>query len=129
MLLASLSILSFLELESREHIWARRALVFRRYISPKAPPKVSNVKTRALAHQIFKEETFQLRMAKSLAKVQKKVAKKKGKSNSLHENSRDAQRLRRAGARSEKLDRLAAGRAKANQTHCPKILSRYLHEA
>ena len=42
-------------------------------------------------------------MPKSLAKVQKKVAKKKGSSTSLHENSRDAQKLRRAGARSEKL--------------------------
>lgn len=57
-------------------------------------------------------------MPKSLAKVQKKVAKKKGNSNSLHETSRDAQKLRRAGARSEKLERLAAARAKANQVHC-----------
>lgn len=58
-------------------------------------------------------------MPKSLVKVQKKLAKKKGSSNSLHENSRDAQRLRRAGARAEKLDKLAAARAKANQPHCP----------
>ena len=58
-------------------------------------------------------------MPKSLAKVQKKVAKKRGNSNSLHENSRDAQKIRRAGARSEKLDKLAAARAKANQPHCP----------
>lgn len=65
-------------------------------------------------------------MPKSLAKVQKKVAKKKGNSNSLHENSRDAQKLRRAGARSEKLDRLAAARAKANQPHCPETPSKLL---
>lgn len=56
-------------------------------------------------------------MPKSLAKVQKRVARKKGNSHSLHENSRDAQKLRRAGARSEKLERLAAVRAKANQHH------------
>ena len=54
-------------------------------------------------------------MAKSLAKVQKKISKKNKSTRSLHENSRDAQRLRRAGARSEKLERLAAARAKANQ--------------
>ncbi|MCJ1452798.1 hypothetical protein MMC28_003142 [Mycoblastus sanguinarius] len=60
-------------------------------------------------------------MPKSLAKVQKKVAKKKGNISSLNENSRDAQRLRRAGARSEKLERLAAARAKANQPHMQRI--------
>ena len=54
-----------------------------------------------------------------LSKVQKKVAKKRGNSsNSLNENSRDAQKLRRASARSEKLERLATARAKANQPHC-----------
>ena len=63
-------------------------------------------------------------MPKSLAKVQKRVAKKKKNSRSLHENSRDAQKLRRAGARSEKLDRLGTARAKANQPHCPEALSR-----
>ena len=71
---------------------------------------------------VFKGQGFELlgqaTMPKSLAKVQKKIAKKKGHSNSLHENSRDAQRLRRAGARSEKLDKLAAARAKANQPYC-----------
>ena len=66
--------------------------------------------------------TSNFRMPKSLAKVQKKITKKKGNSNSLHENSRDAQKLRRAGARSEKLDKLAAARAKANQPHCPGTL-------
>lgn len=55
-------------------------------------------------------------MPKTLAKVQKKIAKKRGKSaSSLHENSRDAKRLRRAGARSEKLDKLAAARGRASQ--------------
>lgn len=56
-------------------------------------------------------------MPKNLAKVQKKLSKKKGNISSLNENSRDAQKLRRAGARSEKLSRLAAARAKANQPH------------
>lgn len=58
------------------------------------------------------------KMPKSLSKVQKKLSKKKGNISSLHENSRDAQKLRRAEARSEKLERLAAARAKANQPHC-----------
>lgn len=57
------------------------------------------------------------KMAKSLAKVQKKISKKKRKINSLHENSRDSQKLRRAGARSEKLERVSAARAKANKPH------------
>ncbi|KAL2045649.1 hypothetical protein N7G274_002077 [Stereocaulon virgatum] len=60
-------------------------------------------------------------MPKSLAKVQKKLSKKKGKISSLHENSRDAQKLRRAGARGEKLERLAAARAKANQPHMQRV--------
>ncbi len=101
---------------------ARRALVLfgeRRYLSPKAPPKLPDIH---VAHQKFQNQRNRLvrvRMPKSLAKVQKKIAKKKGNSNSLHENSRDAQKLRRAGARSEKLDKVAAARAKANQPHCP----------
>ena len=56
-------------------------------------------------------------MPKSLSKIQKKLSKKKGGIGSLHENSRDAQRLRRAGARSEKLERLATARVKANETY------------
>ncbi|KAL8704070.1 MAG: hypothetical protein Q9201_002769 [Fulgogasparrea decipioides] len=55
-------------------------------------------------------------MPKDFAKVQKQIAKKKkGATSSLHENSRDAKRLRRAGARSEKLEKLTAARAKAYQ--------------
>ncbi|KAI9758538.1 MAG: Rad2 nuclease [Chaenotheca gracillima] len=53
-------------------------------------------------------------MPKSLAKVQKKIRKKYGGSNSLHENSRNSQRLRRAGAREDKLARVSASRAKSN---------------
>lgn len=44
--------------------------------------------------------------------IQKKVAKKR---KAIHENSRDAQRLRTAGLRDEKLARLAATRAKGYQ--------------
>lgn len=59
-----------------------------------------------------------LSMAKSLHKVLKKVAKKRGAhSSSLNENSRDAQKLRRASARSEKLDRRGPARTKANQDY------------
>lgn len=42
---------------------------------------------------------------------------KKGNINSLHENSRDSQKLRRAGAREQKLLRIATARAKVNQTY------------
>ena len=57
-------------------------------------------------------------MPKSLAKVQKKLSKKKGKLNSLHENSRDAQKLRRASGREDKLAREATARGKQNQYYC-----------
>ena len=44
-------------------------------------------------------------MAKSISKVQKAISKKKGsKANSLHENSRDFKKLRRAASRNEKLE-------------------------
>ncbi|KAL8738532.1 MAG: hypothetical protein Q9181_000692 [Wetmoreana brouardii] len=62
------------------------------------------------------------KMPKDFAKVQKQVAKKKkGAISSLHENSRDAKRLRRAGARSKKLEKLAAARAKAYQPYLQRI--------
>lgn len=55
------------------------------------------------------------KMPSKLAKVQKHVSKKKGsKINSLHENSRDARRLRNAGARDDRVARLTAVRQKAN---------------
>ena len=57
-------------------------------------------------------------MPNALSKVHKKINKKKGKSNGLHENSRDAQKLRRAGARLEKLDKLRVARSKANESYC-----------
>ena len=54
-------------------------------------------------------------MAKSLSKVQSKVAKKAKPGTVLHEASRDARKLRRAAFRAEKLDKLANSRAKQNQ--------------
>ena len=59
-------------------------------------------------------------MARSLSKVQKKISKKRtGKRTgmSLHENSRDAQRLRRAGAREDKVGRLMDAAVRANQSY------------
>lgn len=54
-------------------------------------------------------------MPSSLHKVQKRVNKKKGpKANALHENSRDAQRIRRAGARDDRVARVTSTRQKAN---------------
>ncbi|KAL8862497.1 MAG: hypothetical protein Q9178_000995 [Gyalolechia marmorata] len=60
-------------------------------------------------------------MPKDLVKVQKQIKKKRGAISSLHENSRDAKRLRRAGARSDKLEKLAAARAKALQPYLRRI--------
>ncbi|MCJ1376062.1 hypothetical protein MMC20_007300 [Loxospora ochrophaea] len=60
-------------------------------------------------------------MPKSFAKVQKKVFKKKGNAPSLHENSRDSQKLRRASAREDKLMKLSASRAKSRQPHLQRI--------
>lgn len=55
---------------------------------------------------------------KALHKVQKQITKKRGhKSNSLHENSRDSQRLRTAGAREDKLAKLLVAATKANRTY------------
>ena len=52
-----------------------------------------------------------------LNKVQKHIAKKKGKNVSLHENSRDSHRLQRASARDDKLNRLASVREKQNRPY------------
>ncbi|KAH7138164.1 translation machinery-associated protein 16 [Dendryphion nanum] len=50
-------------------------------------------------------------------KVQKHIAKKKGRGTALHENSRDQRRLESASARDDKLNRLAAVREKQNKTY------------
>lgn len=56
-------------------------------------------------------------MPRTLQKVQKQISKKRGAVNSLHENSRDAQRLRRAGARDDRLTRHTAISLKARQPY------------
>lgn len=57
-------------------------------------------------------------MARALNKVHKKISKKRGgKLNSLHENSRDAGRLRAAGAREDKLSRMMDAAVRANQVY------------
>ncbi|MCJ1326366.1 hypothetical protein MMC10_003030 [Thelotrema lepadinum] len=60
-------------------------------------------------------------MAKSLNKVVKKVTKKKGNTNALHENSRDAKKLRKAASREDRLSRLAAVRVKLNQPYLQRV--------
>jgi translation machinery-associated protein 16 len=61
-------------------------------------------------------------MPSKLAKVQKHVAKKKGsKITSLHENSRDAKRLRRAGARDDSVARVSATRERNNKLWIDRI--------
>lgn len=62
-------------------------------------------------------------MPSKLAKVQKSVNKKKGgtKAGALHENSRDAMRLRRAGARDDRVSRLTSLREKGNRPWVERI--------
>jgi translation machinery-associated protein 16 len=56
--------------------------------------------------------------AKALSKVHKQISKKRGsKLDSLHENSRDAKRLRRASARDDKLSRAASTMMKGRQSY------------
>jgi len=58
-------------------------------------------------------------MTRNLYKIQKEIAKKRGgKVEALHEKSRDAKRLRRAGAREERLARVAAAISKGRQLYC-----------
>lgn len=56
-------------------------------------------------------------MPSKFHKVQKRVNKKKGNTTALHENSRDALRLRSAVARDDKVARLGALREKTNEPH------------
>ena len=69
-----------------------------------------------LAKTLENIATSRVEMPK-LSKVQKKVAKKRKDTSSLNENSRDAIKLRRAGARAEKLERLSNARNKAKNPH------------
>ncbi|KAJ9296845.1 hypothetical protein DTO271G3_5044 [Paecilomyces variotii] len=60
-------------------------------------------------------------MAKGLYKVQKQITKKRGKLEALHENSRDSQRLRRAGAREDRLARAAAVTSRTRQAYVDRV--------
>ncbi|ETN45426.1 uncharacterized protein HMPREF1541_09257 [Cyphellophora europaea CBS 101466] len=61
-------------------------------------------------------------MPRSLGKVQKHISKKRGgKPTALHQNSRDAQRLRRAGAREDKLARIFDAATRTNQVYVDRV--------
>lgn len=61
-------------------------------------------------------------MARALHKVQKQISKKRGgKPTALHENSRDARRLRQAGAREDKLARIMTLAQKSNQHYVNRV--------
>ncbi|KAF2399836.1 hypothetical protein EJ06DRAFT_477875 [Trichodelitschia bisporula] len=56
-------------------------------------------------------------MSRHLSKVQKQISKKRqGKSAALHEGSRDAMRIQRAGGRQDKLAKQLSSRLKGNAT-------------
>ncbi|KAL1301654.1 hypothetical protein AAFC00_005874 [Neodothiora populina] len=61
-------------------------------------------------------------MPSKFHKVQKRVNKKKGNTTALHENSRDALRLRSAVARDDRVARLGALREKHNEPHMLRVL-------
>ncbi|KAB8228391.1 translation machinery-associated protein 16 [Aspergillus alliaceus] len=65
-------------------------------------------------------------MPKSLQKVHKHISKKRGVVEALHENSRDAKRLRRAGARDDRVARVSATMARGRQSYIDRIV--YFHE-
>ncbi|CEJ57063.1 hypothetical protein PMG11_05771 [Penicillium brasilianum] len=63
----------------------------------------------------------------SLSKVHKHISKKRSAMDSMHENSRDAKRLRRAGSREERLSHHAGMTLKARQPYVERI--QYFHHA
>ena len=62
--------------------------------------------------------------AKSLNKVRKQVAKKKGQGNalSLHEKSRDSLRLQRAAQRQQRLEKVSSAKTGANRQYGGKLI-------
>ncbi|KAL4926896.1 translation machinery-associated protein 16 [Aspergillus undulatus] len=67
-------------------------------------------------------------MPKSLAKVQKHITKKRGAAiEAIHENSRDAKLLRRAGTRDDRVARISATMARGRQSYVDRIT--YLQES
>ncbi|GAB7361397.1 hypothetical protein MBLNU230_g1450t1 [Neophaeotheca triangularis] len=62
-------------------------------------------------------------MPSKLSKVSKSISKKKGsKMNALHENSRDAQRLRKAGSRDDTVAQKHSVREKANLPWLDRVI-------
>ncbi|KAI9370139.1 translation machinery-associated protein 16 [Aspergillus egyptiacus] len=61
-------------------------------------------------------------MPKSLQKVQKHISKKRGVVDALHENSRDAKLLRRAGIRDDRVARIATTLARGRQLYVDRII-------
>ena len=55
--------------------------------------------------------------SRTLSKVHKHISKKRGVVDSLHENSRDARRLRRAGHRDDRLSRHTSITMRARQPY------------
>ncbi|KAL2835042.1 translation machinery-associated protein 16 [Aspergillus cavernicola] len=68
-------------------------------------------------------------MPKSLSKVHKHITKKRGVGvlEAMHENSRDAKLLRRAGIRDDRVARISATMARGRQSYVDRII--YLKEA
>ncbi|PYH40268.1 translation machinery-associated protein 16 [Aspergillus saccharolyticus JOP 1030-1] len=60
-------------------------------------------------------------MPKTLQKVHKHIAKKRGAVEALHEFSRDARRLRRATARDDRVARVSANMSRGRQTYVDRI--------
>ncbi|KAJ5233598.1 uncharacterized protein N7469_005364 [Penicillium citrinum] len=65
--------------------------------------------------------------SRTLQKVHKHISKKRGVVDSLHENSRDARRLRRAGHRDDRLSRHNTITMRARQPYVDRI--EYFHDA
>jgi len=55
---------------------------------------------------------------KNLNKITKKLSKKRGKLNALHEDSRNAKLLRRAGIREDRIGRVITSAGIARQSFC-----------
>lgn len=92
-----------------------------RHFGPHAEPDLAKFLTLPDLNS-YNSELKAVEMPSKLAKVQKHVIKKKGnKINSLHENSRDAKRLRKAGARDDRVARLAAVRQRNNKQWTDRI--------
>lgn len=61
-------------------------------------------------------------MPKTFSKVHKKISKKRGAVEALHENSRDAKRLNRANTRDTRVARVQANMSRGRQSYCMSLL-------